>query len=199
MPTDAMNTSAPREITGLLHRWSEGSERALDDLTPLIYNELRLAAQRYMAREAQNHILQRTALVNEVYLRVGQLRSIDWQDRGHFFAVCARLMRRILTDYARSRLYAKRGGMALQVTFDEKLFVARVRGADMVALDGALEHLAEIDPRKAHVVELRFFGGLSVAETADALKISEDTVKRDWKFAKHWLLRELESSDGNNG
>lgn len=187
-----MNTLPPQEITLLLRSWREGNDQALDELTPLVYNELRHAAQRYMARETQKHILQRTALVNEVYLRLASLRAIEWQNRGHFFAVCARLMRRILTDYARSLLYAKRGGMVPHITFDEKVFWDRSPRTDLVALDAALEGLAAIDPRKSQVVEMRFFGGLSVEQTADALKISEDTVKRDWKFAKHWLLRELE-------
>jgi RNA polymerase sigma-70 factor (ECF subfamily) len=195
-----MRTTNPQplqEITLLLRSWSEGNDQALNELTPLVYNELRRAAQRFMARETPKHILQRTALVNEVYLRLDKLRAVEWQDRGHFYAVCARMMRRILTDYARSLHYAKRGGMATHITLDEKLLWDRGPRTDLVALDEALEGLGGIDQRKSQVVELRFFGGLSVEETADALKISEDTVKRDWKFAKHWLLRELERGNRN--
>ena len=177
-------------ITVLLRAWSEGDHHALEELTPLIYHELYRAAQRQMARERAGHLLQNTALVNEVYLRLARLGEIEWQDRSHFFAVCAQLMRRILTDYARSRRTLKRGGEAQYVTLTENLPLENLP-ADLVALDDALNSLAAIDERKAKVVELRFFGGLSVQETAEVLKVSEQTILRDWRFAQLWLLREL--------
>ena len=171
----------PEGITQLLRAWGDGDQQALEKLTPLVYNELHRVAHRYMADERASHTLQTTALVNEVYLRLVDVRGVSWQNRAHFFAICARTMRRILIDFARSRQYQKRGGEAVSVT-----------------LDDALRGLGKLDPRKTQVVELRFFGGLSVEETAEVLKISLDTVMRDWKFARAWLARELsgEKPDG---
>ena len=186
-----MNAPSTHEVTQLLRAWSEGDACAPEKLTPLVYEELRRAAHRHMAREQPGHILQTTALINEVYLRLVDLREVSWQDRAHFFAVCARLMRRILTDAARSRRYLKRGGHAQQFSLDETLIVSREPRADLVALDDALNGLAAVDERKSQVVELRFFGGLSVKETAEVLRVSHQTVLRDWGLAKVWLLREL--------
>jgi RNA polymerase sigma factor (TIGR02999 family) len=187
-----------RDITQLLRAWGTGDEHALERLTPLVYDELRRAAKRHMARERDGHTLQTTALINEVYLRLVNLDDVSWQDRAHFFAICARLMRRILTDYARSRGYLKRGGDARRITLDEALMVSADPSLDLVALEGALTKLGEVDSRKSSVVELRFFGGLSLKETAAVLKISADTVTRDWNLAKAWLLREMdgEQRDG---
>ena len=185
---------APHEVTGLLQAWSAGNEEALEKLVPLVYRQLHRAARRYMAGERSGHTLQATALINEVYVRLVDIRPIDWQNRAHFFALCAQLMRRILTDFARSRHYQKRGGAAPHVPFDEALLVSSQPDADLVALDDALKRLARIDSRKSRVVELRFFGGLGVKETADVLKVSNETVMRDWKLAKVWLLRDLTGS-----
>jgi RNA polymerase sigma factor (TIGR02999 family) len=157
----------------------------------MVYNELHRAALRYMARQAPGHSLQATALVNEVYVRLVNLREASWQNRAHFFAMCAKLMRRILIDNARRRHYLKRGGDARQVDLDEGLIVSREAPARLMALDDALQILAALDPRKSEVIELRFFGGLSVKETAEVLKVSEETVHRDWRLAKMWLLNEL--------
>jgi RNA polymerase sigma factor (TIGR02999 family) len=187
-----MGASSSRNITQLLRDWGHGDERALEQLTPLVYDELRKAAKRQMAREREDHTLQTNALINEVYLRLVNLDNIAWQDRAHFFAMCARLMRRILTDYARSRSYLKRGGDAQRVTLDEALMVSDDPSLDLVALEGALTKLGEVDSRKSNVVELRFFGGLSVKETAAVLNVSTDTVTRDWNLAKAWLLREMD-------
>jgi RNA polymerase sigma-70 factor, ECF subfamily len=178
------------EITGLLRAWSEGDEHALDSLMPLVYNELHRTAHSYMAREAPDNTLQTTALVNEVYLRLLGTREIAWQNRAHFQAVCATLMRRILTDLARSRKSLKRGGGAPHVSLDDVL-VSNTPRIDLLQLDDALKELAKVDERKARVVELRFFGGLSVDETAAVLKVSPETVHRDWRLAKEWLLHEL--------
>ena len=179
------------EVTQLLKAWSEGDDVALEQLTPVVENELRRIAHRCMAREQPGHILQSAALVNEVYLRLVDIEPVSWQDRTHFFAICARLMRRILTDYARSRNYQKRGGGAVQISLDEGLLVTSEKEADIMALDEALTQFALLYPRQSQVVELRFFGGLEVEEVAEALKISAVTVKRDWKFAKAWLLRAI--------
>jgi RNA polymerase sigma factor (TIGR02999 family) len=186
-----MPVPSTREVTQWLHAWREGDEGALQRLTPLVYQELRRLAHHYMARQRPDHTLQATALVNEVYLRLVDVQGVAWQDRAHFFAVCAQMMRRILIDFARSRRYLKRGGGAARVSFEEALAVSRNPPADLVALDDALSALSAIDPRKAQVVELRFFGGLSVEETAEVLKVSPETVMRDWKMAKLWLLREI--------
>jgi len=179
------------DVTRLLARWKDGDEAALQELVPIVHEELRRLARRQMAGERPGHTLQPTALVNEAYLRLVDLKQMQWQDRAHFFAMAARLMRRILVDVARSRGYRKRGGGAKQVTLTDALDVAASRPTDVVALDDALEALARVDERKSRVVEMRFFGGLSIDETAEILKVSRETVKRDWTFAKMWLLRHL--------
>ena len=185
------------DITQLLRAWSDGNQAALDRLMPLVYAQLRQAAHRYMARERRGHTLQTTALVNEVYVRLAKAREMRWQDRVHFFAISAQMMRRILTDHARARQYAKRGGGAQVVSLDEAPEVSPKPHADLVALDDALKRLAAVDERKSRVVELRYFGGLSVEETGEVLKVSPETVMRDWKLAKAWLLREL-SGEGRD-
>jgi RNA polymerase sigma factor (TIGR02999 family) len=180
-----------QDITALLLDWNGGDDDALEKLTPLVYAELRRIAGRYMGGERAGHTLQASALVNEAFLKLIDIKRIHWQNRAHFFAMSAQLMRRILVDFARRRHYRKRGGDPIQVTFDENLAVAGERTKDLVALDDALNALAEANPRVSRVVELRYFGGLTEAETAEALHISADTVLRDWKFAKAWLHREL--------
>ena len=177
--------------TELLLAWGRGDSRAFDQLMPLVNDELRRLAQRYMARERPGHTLQATALVNEAYLRLVEVKRVRWESRAHFFAMAGRLMRRILVDFARARASGKRGRGARKVSLDEALLVSSEPEQDLVALDDALARLEAIHPRKGQVVELRFFGGLSVEETAEALRVSTDTVKRDWRFAKLWLLREL--------
>ena len=189
-----IDSPGPAEITRLLIDWRRGDQAALEQLIPLVHGELRRLARRHMAHERVGHTLQATALVNEAFVRLIDVRQVRWQDRAHFFAMSSRLMRRILVDFARSKRYQKRGGGAQKVSFDEALLVAREAGQDLVALDDALTALAAFDGRKAQVVEMRFFGGLSVEETAEALKVSVDTVMRDWKLAKAWLLRELRQS-----
>jgi RNA polymerase sigma-70 factor (ECF subfamily) len=179
------------DVTRLLARWKDGDEAALQELVPIVHAELRRLARRQMAGEGPGHTLQPTALVNEAYLRLVNLKRMQWQDRVHFFAMSSRLMRRILVDFARSRGYQKRGGGAQQVSFAEALEVAEGQATDVVALHDALEALADVDERKSRVVELRFFGGLSVEETAEVLNVSRETIKRDWKFAKMWLLRHM--------
>ena len=185
------------EITGLLKAWGAGDQAALDRLTPLIYDELHRNARRYMRGERPGNTLQTTALVNEAYLRLVDVKAMDWKDRAHFFAVSAQMMRRILVDAARARASAKRGGRVQKVAhssavnLDEIADVSSKRGNELIAVDDALTSLAQVDLRKARVVELRFFGGLSVEETAEALETSAQTVMRDWKLAKAWLLREL--------
>jgi RNA polymerase sigma factor (TIGR02999 family) len=178
-------------ITTLLLDWGRGNDAALNELMPLVQDELVRIARRCMAGERAGHSLQPTALVNEAYLRLIDVQRIDWQDRAHFLAMCARLMRRVLIDHARSKGYQKRGAGAVTVTFDEFQVPGVEPDPDVLALDDALDALGSADDRKARVVELRFFGGLSVEETAAVLKISSETVKRDWKFAKAWLSREL--------
>ena len=184
-------TPAPHEITGLLVAWGGGDESALERLIPLVYDELRQLAHRYMRRERPGHSLQTTALVNEAYLRLVDWKEVQWQNRAHFFAVSAKMMRRILVDFARDRQYLKRGGGALQVSLAEASAFTDCRSSDLVALDEALTALTEMDQRKGQVVEMRFFGGLSVKEVAEVLKVSEETVMRDWRLAKVWLFREL--------
>lgn len=179
------------EVTGLLRAWSAGDPEALEKLTPLVYHELHRAARRYMAGERPSHTLQATALINEVYLRLIDAKRMNWQNRAHFFAICAQLMRRILTDFARSRRYQKRGGGAAHMPLDEELVVGLQADRELVELDDALNKLALLDERKSRVVELRFFGGLDVKETARVLNVSSDTVMRDWRLAKVWLVREL--------
>lgn len=186
-----MTGPSAEEITDLLRAWGDGDERALERLIPLVYEELHHVAHRFMAREATDHTLQTTALVNEVYLRLLGIRGLPWQDRAHFLAVCAKLMRRILTDSARARSCLKRGGQAETVPFDETLVISTEPRANFVALDDALKRLESVDQRKSRVVELRFFGGLSVNETAEVLNVSPETVLRDWRLAKDWLFSEL--------
>jgi RNA polymerase sigma-70 factor, ECF subfamily len=182
---------AGSDVTGLLRAWGQGDEQALERLAPLVYQELRRIAGRYMARERSDHTLQATALVNEAYVRLVDVKGVSWQDRAHFFAISARTMRHILVDFARSRRYKKRGGGADPVSLDESLVIQGRPGADLVALDDALNAFAAVDARSSRVVELRFFGGLTVEETAEVLKVSPETVMRDWKLAKAWLQREL--------
>jgi RNA polymerase sigma-70 factor (ECF subfamily) len=193
-----MSVPPENDITALLQAWSGGDHAALDKLAPLVFEELRRTAHQYMAREQTGHTLQTTALVNEVYLRLVKARDVSWQNRAHFFAMCARMMRRILTDFARSRRYKKRGGNATRVALDETLLEGQESPADITALDDALKALADFDERKSRVVELRFFGGLSVEETAEVLRVSVETVHRDWKLARAWLFREL-SSETHDG
>jgi RNA polymerase sigma factor (TIGR02999 family) len=183
--------SPSQGVTKLLLAWSEGQNTALEKLVPLVYQELRRVARRYMYGERLGHTLQTTALVNEAYLRLIDSRKVRWQNRAHFFAISAQLMRRILVDFARSRRYQKRGGGVQNVTLDEGLIMAPQQGRQLLELDDALSALAKTDARKARVVELRFFGGLSVEETATVLKVSPDTVLRDWRLAKAWLGREM--------
>jgi RNA polymerase sigma factor (TIGR02999 family) len=180
-------------VTGLLRAWTDGDEAALERLIPLVEGELRRLARAYMRRERQGHTLQTTALVNEAFMRLCDARQIRWNDRAHFLGISARLMRRVLVDHARARGYQKRGGGAQRVTFDEALVAGSSDPSlNVIALDRALDGLAVVEPRQAKVVELRFFGGLSVEETADVLHMSTDTIKRDWRLAKQWLVRELE-------
>ena len=186
-----MGLPSSHDVTLLLKAWSTGDEEALAKLTPLVYRQLREIARRYMAGERDGHVLQTTALVHEAYVRLVDCGRVNWQDRAHFFAVSAQLMRRILIDFARSRGYLKRGGAAPHISLDEAPSVCDEPDVNLVALDDALRALAEVDERKSKVVELRFFGGLNVEETAEVLRVSSDTVMRDWKLAKIWLLREL--------
>jgi RNA polymerase sigma-70 factor, ECF subfamily len=186
-----MDEALGHEITQLLQSWRQGDEGALEKLTPQVYRELHRAAKGCMARERDGHTLQTTALINELYLRLSDLKLIDWQNRAHFFALCARQMRRILTDQARARRSHKRGSGAQPVLLDVALVAAPEQSADLVAVDDALKRLATVDERKSRVVEMRFFGGLSVEETAEVLKVSPETVMRDWRLAKAWLLREM--------
>jgi RNA polymerase sigma factor (TIGR02999 family) len=185
---------ASSDATELLLAWSNGDESAFDKLVTLVYQELRLLAQRYMRRERSDHTLQATALVNEAYVRLIDANRIQWQNRAHFLAVAATTMRRILVEFARHNRREKRGGDAVRVTIDDALEVPQERSADLVALSDALSTLSTLDERMSQVVELRFFGGLSVQETADVLHVSPETVMRDWKTAKAWLLRELSHS-----
>lgn len=186
-----MELPSGHEVTRLLKAWSTGDEEALAKLTPLVYRQLREIARRYMAGERDGHILQTTALVHEAYVRLVDCGRVNWQDRAHFFAVSAQLMRRILIDFARSRDYLKRGGAVPHISLEEAPSVCDEPDVNLLALDDALKALAAIDERKSKVVELKFFGGLNVEETAEVLRVSSDTVMRDWKLAKIWLLREL--------
>jgi RNA polymerase sigma-70 factor, ECF subfamily len=183
--------AANEGVTTLLAAWAAGDEAALAQLVPLVHVELCRIARRQMRRERNGHTLQTTALVNEAYLRLIDLSGLQWRDRGHFLAMSARLMRRVLVDHARTRRCEKRGGGIVKVTFNEAIPVSNERELDVIELDDALDALAMVDERKSRVVELRFFGGFSVAETAQALAVSEETVMRDWRLAKVWLLREL--------
>ena len=187
-----MAPPSPAAVTELLQAWSDGDDGALDQLMPLVEEELRRLARGYMARERPDHTLQTTALVNEAFVRLTDARKVRWQDRAHFLGISARLMRRVLVDYARRRGFQKRGGGAQRVTWQDDVVGTPDPAFDVVALDRALEALAKFDMRKSRIVELRFFGGLSVEETAEVLQVSPDTVKREWRLAKLWLLRELE-------
>lgn len=180
-------------VTGLLIAWGRGDDAALDQLVPIVHKELHRIARGCMAGEGVGHSLQATALVNEAYLRLIKARGVRWQSRAHFLAMAARLMRRILVDFARSKRYQKRGGDALRVTLADDLAVSNEPGRDLIALDDALEARAKFDERKSRVIEMRFFGGLSVKETAAVLGVSTITVKRDWKLARAWLLQEMRS------
>jgi RNA polymerase sigma-70 factor, ECF subfamily len=182
--------AAVSDISGLLHAWSGGDQNALEKLTPIVYAELHRLARRFMERERSGHSLQATALVNEAYMRLIDYKRMQWQDRAHFFAVSAQLMRRILVEHAR-RHNLKRGGDKQHVSLEEAAVVCGGQGTDLAALDDAMNALAQFDPRKVRVVEMRFFGGLSVEETAEVLKVSPVTVMRDWSTAKAWLHREL--------
>jgi RNA polymerase sigma factor (TIGR02999 family) len=186
------------EITQLLARWSDGQEDAERELMRLVVPEMRKLARRCLGRERQNHTLQPTALVNEAYLRLVDQRTVRWQDRSHFFSMTARIMRNILVDYARRKLRAKRGGEAFPVTFDEFLLPSIEAPGELLALNDALDAFAKIDPRKAKVVELRFFGGMNVEETAVAMHLSPNTIIRDWSLARAWLLWQM-SSPGSPG
>ena len=184
-------TTAPHQVTVLLQKWSDGDESALEQLTPLVYEELHRLAHQYMQREQAGHILQTSALINEAYLRLVDQPQIQWQSRAHFFGIAARLMRRILVDDARKRNSAKRGGSLIQVPLDEATNLAQEQAANVAALDEALQKLETIDARQGEIVELRFFGGLSIEETADVLKVSPGTVMRDWTFARAWLRNKM--------
>jgi RNA polymerase sigma factor (TIGR02999 family) len=187
-----MEHSKTDRVTGLLQAWGHGDDAALEQMIPFVHRELRRIAHRYMTGERQGHTLQTTALVNEAYLRLVDSRKVNWRNRAHFFAISAQLMRRILVDFARARGYQKRGGGAQEIKFDEEIMGPKERGRNVLALDDALMALSKVDPRKSQVVELRFFGGLSLEETAEVLKVCPDTVLRDWRMAKAWLARELE-------
>ena len=182
---------APHDVTRLLQAWTDGDETALTQLMPLVDAELRRLARGCMGRERKGHTLQPTALVNEAFLRLAGARDVRWQDRAHFMCIAARLMRRVLVDYARSRGYQKRGGGAERVPLDDAVLTAAQRPLSVIALDRALELFATVDARRCQVVELRFFGGLTLEETAEVLHVSVETVKRDWRLARLWLLREL--------
>jgi RNA polymerase sigma-70 factor (ECF subfamily) len=186
-----MTKPSPHEVTQLLQAWSDGNQEALDKLAPFVYEELHRLARHYMSGERLGHTLQTTELVDEAYVRLIDWKNVRWQNRAHFFGVAAQMMRRILVDAARSRRYAKHGGGAFRVSLSEAAHISPERGADLIALDEALQSLAAIDSRKARIVELRFFGGLSVDETAEVLKISARTVMREWSLAQAWLYREL--------
>ena len=186
-----MPTPSPQEVTQLLAAWGKGDPSALDKLLPLVHSELRRIAQRQMSQERPGHTLQATALVNEAYLKLAGQQGFDWQNRAHFFAVCAQVMRHILIDHARAHARDKRGGGVVKVSLNDALVVAEDQASHFIALDEALRVLERLDPQKGKIVELRYFGGLSVEESAEVLRISPETVKRDWKLAKAWLLREL--------
>ena len=180
-------------LTELLQDWREGDKAALDRLTPIVYDELRRIAHRYVQRERDGHTLQTTALVNEAYLRLAGQQKVDWQNRAHFFAVTAQVMRHILIDHARRRRYEKHGGGIQRVPIEDASVMTEQRAAELIALDEALGELAELDPRKGRVVELRYFGGLSLEETAEVLEVSLMTVRRDWRAAKAWLYKAVNS------
>jgi RNA polymerase sigma factor (TIGR02999 family) len=201
MTTVTTDGLAGDDLTGLLIEWRQGDRAALDRLTPLVYDEIRRIAHRYVQREREGHTLQTTALVNEAYLRLAGQQQINWQNRAHFFAVTAQVMRHILIDYARRRHYVKHGGEAQRVAFDNALateatvLMSKPRAAELLALNEALDELAKLDSRKSRVVELRYFGGLSLDETAEVLEVSLMTVRRDWRAAKAWLYRRVMSDE----
>jgi RNA polymerase sigma-70 factor, ECF subfamily len=186
-----MSSISSVKVTQLLKAWSAGDARALEKLVPVVHQELRRMARNYMRRERKGHTLQATALVNEVYLRLVDIKDVNWQDRAHFFAVSAQMMRRILVNLAHARRTKKRGGAAQRITLDDVPDISGSKANELIALDDALHELEKFDPRQAQVIELRFFGGLSVEETAEVLKISPQSVMRDWKLAKAWMMREL--------
>jgi RNA polymerase sigma factor (TIGR02999 family) len=192
-----MSDSSSADTTQLLRAWASGDSAALERLTPRVYRELRRLAGRLLQNEPPGYSLQSTDLVHEVYLRLVNTKELDWQHRAHFFAVSATLMRRILLDRARRRVAAKRGGRTQALDLTKSLDVAQAKARELVALDDALNALAQVDPRKSRIVELRFFGGLSVKETAEVIQVSADTVLRDWKMARAWLLTELNSRPSN--
>jgi RNA polymerase sigma factor (TIGR02999 family) len=194
-----MTDPLPKQVTELLVAWGHGDQQALEALMPVVYRELRRLAHGHLRGERPGHTLQTTALVHEAYLRLVDQQSASWKNRAQFFAVAAQMMRRVLVDYARARQYAKRGGGAQQVELDEAMVVSRDRAADVVALDEALMRLAEFDLRKSQVVELRFFGGMSIEETAETLGVSPGTVMLDWTLAKAWLQREMAQGGGDAG
>jgi len=193
-----MSDKSKLEITQLLIAWGQGDQSAFDRLMPMVYEEMRKIARRYMVRQRPDHTLQTTALVNEAYLRLIDSSKVQWQNRAHFFAISAQLMRRILVDFARARTNLKRGGGAHKVVLDEALTISSEPGADLVALDDALTDLAAIDKRQSQIVELRYFGGLSEDEVAEVLGISARTVRRDWSLARAWLYRELNQGGDND-
>ncbi|HUS12640.1 MAG TPA: sigma-70 family RNA polymerase sigma factor [Pyrinomonadaceae bacterium] len=190
---------AANDLTGLLIEWAEGDKAALDQLTPLVYDEIRRIAHRYVQRERNGQTLQTTALVNEAYLRLAGSQRIEWQNRAHFFAVTAQVMRHILIDHARRRQYMKHGGdvqrVSLEAVTKEAALMSPPRAAELLALDEALNELAKLDPRKSRVVELRYFGGLSIEETADVLEVSAMTVRRDWRAAKAWIYKAVKGEE----
>ena len=194
-----MTASSSHTVTQLLRAWRQGDAAALDQLVPMVYQKLRRLARHYMAGQRPGHTLQATALVNEAYMRLVDCEQVNWKDRAHFFAISARMMRRVLVEFARARQYQKRGAGARKTSLDEGVIASPQRGQDLVALDDALQALAAEYPRQAQVVELRFFGGLNVEETAEVLHVSAITVMRDWQLAKVWLARELKKRDSNAG
>ena len=191
----AADSKSPEQITELLRAWGRGDQAAFDQLAPVVYAELRRLARHYMARERTDHTLQPTALVHEAYIRLADLRSLHWKNRIHFFAISAQMMRRVLVDFARSRVRRKRGGAARHVSLDEIANLGAQHDAALLALDDALTVLAAEDPRKCQVVEMKFFGGLSTDEISQSLTVSPETVQRDWKLAKLWLLRHMTAND----
>ena len=190
-----MPTPSSHQVTQLLADWSRGDQTALDKLLPLVHEELRRLAHHYMSRESPGHTLQTTALVNEAYVRLVDQKEFQWQNRAHFFAVAAQVMRHILIDHARARSRAKRGGKAQRVPLEEAIVMSPERASELLALDEALSELEKVDARRSKVVELRYFGGLSIEETAEVLKVNPTTVNRDWRWAKAWLYKAVTSSD----
>jgi RNA polymerase sigma factor (TIGR02999 family) len=197
MTVSILTQPRQHEITQLLAKWSDGNQSALDELYPLVYDELHRLARRYMSRERRGHTLQTTALINEAYVRLVDQKNVHWANRSHFYAISAQIMRRILIDHARRHAYAKRGGGAQQVSLEEVAAVTPDPGLELVRLDEALKSLAEMDPRRSQVVEMRYFGGLNNEEIAGVLKISENTVTRDWNMARAWLYQQLSETASN--